>query len=86
MQADKDKINRLLKTAKGQIEGIMKMVEDDRYCIDISTQLMACSSVLQRANKEILSAHLKACVAHAKDEDEINKKVDEFMKSMDKLM
>ncbi|MGL4791925.1 MAG: metal-sensing transcriptional repressor, partial [Anaerotignaceae bacterium] len=34
MQADKDKINKLLKTARGQLDGILKMVEDDRYCID----------------------------------------------------
>ena len=41
MQADRGKINRLLKTARGQIDGILKMVEEDRYCIDISQQLQA---------------------------------------------
>ncbi|HCY53963.1 MAG TPA: CsoR family transcriptional regulator, partial [Kandleria vitulina] len=41
MQADAKKVLRYLKTARGQIDGIMKMIEDDRYCIDISTQLMA---------------------------------------------
>ena len=41
MRADKDKITRLLKTARGQLDGILKMVEDDRYCMDISQQLMA---------------------------------------------
>lgn len=41
MQADKDKTLRKLKTVRGQIDGLIKMVEDDRYCIDISNQLMA---------------------------------------------
>ncbi len=46
MKADKDSAIRLLKTAKGQIEGIMKMMEEDRYCVDISNQIMATSSIL----------------------------------------
>ena len=45
MQADSDKTLRLLRTARGQIDGIIKMVEADRYCIDISTQLMATQSL-----------------------------------------
>ena len=46
MQADKKKIARLLKTARGQMDGILKMVEEDRYCIDISQQLMATEAIL----------------------------------------
>lgn len=86
MQADKKQVTRLLKTARGQIDGILKMVEDDRYCIDISTQLMAVTSVLQRANKEVLAAHLKSCVAHAKTEKEVEEKVDEFIRTMEKIL
>ena len=40
MMADHDTVLRLLKTARGQMDGIIKMVEEDRYCIDISTQVM----------------------------------------------
>lgn len=86
MQADKKQVTRLLKTARGQIDGILKMIEEDRYCIDISTQLMAATSVLQRANKEVLSAHLKSCVAHASTPEEINEKVDEFIRTMEKIL
>ena len=46
MRADKDKITKLLKTARGQLDGILKMVEDDRYCMDISQQLMAVEAIL----------------------------------------
>ena len=86
MMADKKQVIRLLKTARGQIDGILKMLEDDRYCIDISTQLMAATSVLQRANKEVLSAHLKSCVAHAESQEEIDEKVDEFIRIMEKIL
>lgn len=65
MQADRDKTLRLLKTARGQIDGIIKMVEDDRYCIDISTQLMATQSLLGRVNADVLKAHLGGCVQQA---------------------
>ena len=44
MKADHAQVERLLKTARGQIDGILKMVEEDRYCVDISNQIMASSS------------------------------------------
>ena len=59
--ADKKQITRLLKTARGQIDGILKMVEEDRYCIDISHQIMASEAILKRANKEVLKAHMTHC-------------------------
>ena len=65
MQAEQKKIIRLLKTARGQMDGILRMVEEDRYCIDISQQLMATEAILNKINKEILAAHLKHCVAQA---------------------
>ena len=55
MQADKKKVSTLLKTARGQIDGILNMIEEDRYCIDISHQLMATMAILNKANKEVLS-------------------------------
>ena len=54
MQADKKQVNRLLKTARGQIDGILRMIEEDRYCIDVSHQIMATQAILKRANKEII--------------------------------
>ena len=45
LQADKKKMMRLLKTARGQMDGILKMMEEDRYCIDISQQLMATEAI-----------------------------------------
>ena len=47
MQADRKKIERLLKTARGQIDGILRMVEEDRYCMDISAQVTAPEAILK---------------------------------------
>ena len=52
MKADKKEVSRLLKTARGQMDGILKMVEEDRYCVDISNQLLATIAILKKANKE----------------------------------
>lgn len=63
--ADHDKVARMLKTARGQIDGILKMVDDDRYCIDISTQLMATQALIARINADVLKAHVEGCVKTA---------------------
>lgn len=86
MMADQKKVLRLLKTARGQIDGIIKMVEEDRYCIDISHQLMATEAILNTTNREVLSAHLKHCVNHAESEQEKNEKIDEFVLMLGKIM
>jgi len=85
MKADRDKINRLLKTAGGQIEGILKMVEEDRYCIDISNQLMAVQSILKKANNEILKAHMHMCVKQAFQQGNEEAEIDEIISIIDKV-
>ena len=60
MRADKAKVSRLLKTARGQIDGILKMIEEDRYCIDISNQVLAAEAMLKKANREIIKVIWKA--------------------------
>ena len=86
MRADHDQVTRLLKTARGQIDGILKMVEEDRYCIEISQQLMATEAILNRANREILSAHLKSCVKTAATDEEREEKIDELIGMLNKIM
>lgn len=86
MKADKTKITRLLKTARGQLDGILRMVDEDRYCIDISQQLMATEAILNKANKEILTAHLKSCVANASDDQEREAKIDELVSMLGKIL
>lgn len=85
MRADKASINRLLKTASGQIEGILKMIEDDRYCIDISNQILAVQSILKKANKEIIKAHMEGCVKEAFIEGNEIQKIEEVISLIDKI-
>lgn len=85
MQADKATINRLLKTARGQIDGIIKMVEEDRYCMDISNQLLAADAILRKANKEVIRGHIKGCVKAAFEDGNEDKKIDELIEMMDKI-
>ena len=65
MSADSKTVLRQLKTAKGQLEGIIKMVEENRYCIDISNQVLATRALLERTNRIILEAHIEGCILDA---------------------
>lgn len=85
MTAEKDKIVRLLKTARGQIDGIIKMVEENRYCVEISNQIMASEAILSKVNKEVIKAHLSNCVMNATGADKEEKLI-EIAALLDKLM
>lgn len=85
MQADHDSVLRLLKTARGQLEGIMKMVDDDRYCIDIANQVMATQAILTKINKMVLKAHMQGCVRDALKSGDPDEKLDELIAVIDKI-
>ena len=86
MKADKDTVTRLLKTARGQLEAVLKMIDDDRYCIDISNQILATEALLKKANREVLRAHLEHCVKDALQSGNGEKeKIDELMSVLEKM-
>lgn len=85
MKADKTEITRLIKTAKGQLDGILRMIDEDRYCIDISNQLLATEAIIKKANKAILSAHMKCCVTEAVESGDPDSKIEELINVIDKL-
>jgi len=85
MKGDKKKVSRLLKTAKGQLEGILKMVEEDRYCIDISNQLLAVSAIIRKTNKEVITGHMKSCIKEAMIDGDEDAKIEELMEVIDKI-
>jgi CsoR family transcriptional regulator, copper-sensing transcriptional repressor len=62
---DKDALVRRLHRIEGQVRGIEKMVEEDRYCIDVLTQISAVSKALDALALEVLDDHVKHCVAGA---------------------
>ncbi len=61
----RDKLKNRLKRIAGQVAGLQKMVEDDRYCVDILTQLAAVRSALDAAGVQLLTDHMQHCVADA---------------------
>ena len=85
MKADHDQVTRLLKTARGQIDGILKMVEEDRYGLDVSNQLMATQSILKKANRMVLRAHMDCCVREAAVSGSPEEKLEELKLLLDKL-
>lgn len=85
MMADPVAVTRLLKTARGQLDGLLQMVEDDRYCIDISNQLMATMAILKKVNAQILDEHLQHCMTEALTAGDAAEKVDEIMMVIRKL-
>jgi len=71
-----------LSRIEGQVRGLARMVEDERYCIDIVTQVSAVRAALRRVEEEVLREHVAHCVEHAiasGDADEQRQKVAELM-------
>jgi DNA-binding FrmR family transcriptional regulator len=86
MNQEKIKAMQALKTSKGQIEGIIKMIEERRYCVDISNQIIAAQSLLKKANLLILKQHLSHCVKDAVLSDNGEEKIDEIIGLLSKIM
>ncbi|MDD1532037.1 MULTISPECIES: metal-sensitive transcriptional regulator [unclassified Bradyrhizobium] len=61
----KASVEKRLGRIEGQVRGLSKMVEEDRYCIDIVTQISAVRAALRRVEEEILKDHVAHCVEHA---------------------
>lgn len=83
MQSDtKTSCQQRLNRIEGQVRGIARMVDEDRYCIDIITQISAVRAALKRVEEEVLKDHVGHCVEHAiasGDKDEQRRKVAELI-------
>ena len=64
-EEDKAKLLARLRRIEGQVRGLQSMVEEDRYCIDVLTQVSACTKALQAVALELLDDHLSHCVSDA---------------------
>lgn len=75
-------INKIM----GQLEGIKRMIEENRYCPDILIQLMAIRSAVKSVSSKILKTHLESCVAQSfESEEDRDKKIDEIKMLFDKF-
>jgi DNA-binding FrmR family transcriptional regulator len=85
---DKDALVRRLHRIEGQVRGIERMVEEDRYCIDILTQIAAVNTALESLAFQILDEHVRHCVAGALtsgDEDDAREKTEELIEAVQRF-
>lgn len=76
------KVGTALKRIEGQVRGIQKMVEEDRYCVDVVTQIEAVRAALSRVEGDLLRQHLQHCVhqaMHSKDEGQQTRVIEELV-------
>lgn len=82
--SEKIEVLNLLKTSRGQIDGIIKMMEDDRYCVDVSKQILSVQALLKKANLKLIDQHIKHCVKEAFEQGHGDEKVNEIIELIDK--
>ena len=80
-QHKKDALNRL-KTVRGHVESVIRMVEDERYCPEVMKQVSALQGSLERVNRVLLQNHLETCVTHAITEGRTAEIVEELKETM----
>lgn len=80
---------RRLKLIEGQVRGVHRMVEEDTYCIDVLTQISAVTKALESVALGLVDDHIHHCVhdaAHSGDTEELDRKMDEIMGAVKRLM
>ncbi|NNN15724.1 MAG: metal-sensitive transcriptional regulator [Acidimicrobiaceae bacterium] len=78
----KSDILRRLKTVKGHVNGVLSMVEGDRYCPDVMAQVAALQASLEKVNRTLLRNHLETCVSEAIQTGNGKEKIDELLESL----
>lgn len=86
-EAEQKKVLNRLRRIEGQVRGISRMIEDDKYCIDILTQISAVSTALDRVGLKILDGHVRGCVRDAMvtGEKEGEAKTSELMDAVERF-
>jgi DNA-binding FrmR family transcriptional regulator len=81
----KDALLKRLRRIEGQVRGLERMVEDDRYCIDVLTQISAVQAALDKVALGLLDDHARSCVIPAEGEQQADR-TDELMAAVGRLM
>jgi DNA-binding FrmR family transcriptional regulator len=82
----KDDYGRRLARIEGQVRGIQRMIEEDKYCIDVLTQIASVSKALQNVGLGLLDEHLRHCVLEAADRGDGDAKVTEAMTAVERML
>ncbi len=84
--ANKDQLLKRLRRLEGQVRGVQGMVEEDRYCIDVLTQISAIQAALDKVALGLLTDHAEHCVVHGTAAATPQENVDELMAAVARLM
>ncbi|ODJ53772.1 transcriptional regulator [Brochothrix thermosphacta] len=84
-ESKKDAIQKRLRRVEGQARGIQKMVEEDRYCIDIITQISAANAALKKVSLELLEHHMEHCMAKAVKDGNVEGMSADIMKVVNQI-
>ena len=82
----KDDYARRLARIEGQVRGIQRMIDGDKYCIDVLTQISSVTKALQNVGLGLLDEHLRHCVMEAHDRGEGDEKIDEALHAVERLL
>jgi DNA-binding FrmR family transcriptional regulator len=83
--ATKDQLHRRLRRIEGQVRGLQRMVAEDRYCIDVLTQVAAIQAALDKVALGLLDGHARTCVVGAEDENR-DERTGEMMAAVGRLL
>jgi DNA-binding FrmR family transcriptional regulator len=84
--ADKDKLTARLRRIEGQVRGVEKMVDEDRYCIDVVTQISAIQAALDKVALGLLDDHARHCVVGGRASGSPDELTDELMAAVGRLV
>jgi len=84
--ATKDELDRRLRRIEGQVRGVQRMVEDDRYCIDVVTQISAIQAALDKVALGLLDDHARHCIAGGHADGRLEDLSDELMGAVGRLL
>ena len=84
--ATKDQLSKRLRRIEGQVRGVEKMVDEDRYCIDVITQISAIQAALDKVALGLLDDHARHCVVDGHGDNEPEQMTDELMAAVARLM
>ena len=84
--AGKDRLVKRLARVEGQVRGVAKMVEEDRYCIDVLTQISAVQAALDKVALGLLDEHTRHCVIGAQDAAVRDERTEELLAAVARLM
>jgi DNA-binding FrmR family transcriptional regulator len=83
---DKEKVKNRLRRIAGQVGGLERMVDEERYCIDILTQVSAVQAALDKVSLALLDEHTRHCVVGAQTAKDREEKTDEMMEAVGRLL